>query len=70
MICYECPSRGETRSAVALCHHGSVALVCGARAGSQRSRNRPIPGLQDGDSSSPGTAVPLQHLPRSDAANN
>ena len=32
--------------------------------------NRPIPGLQDGDSSSPGAPVPLQHLPRSDAANN
>ena len=26
MICYECQSRGETRDAVALCHHCSAAL--------------------------------------------
>jgi hypothetical protein len=31
MICYECRSRGETRDAVALCHHCSAAL-CGEHA--------------------------------------
>jgi hypothetical protein len=70
MICYECQSRGETRDAVALCHHCSAALCAEHALVLSDPVTAQYPVCKTVTLPLRARPVPLQHLPRSDAANN